>query len=182
MILLHKLFLTAVLIATVPVTTPQQNYWRGYAAATLANHVPVAKIHETPGVKTIPIPKNTGREVTVTIKKAPILPKDVQTTLYGEAIGKLKTGDRALIVFGADWCEPCKRFNNDVLQNEEVNQFLLKKNVILIYHLNVEKEVEVARQINYKVIPYFFITDGKNILKSGNSVFTKEQFLDWLKY
>lgn len=86
--------------------------------------------------------------------------------------------EKTLLIFGADWCKYCVTAKNDLRNNEKLADKIKEFTII---DIDYDKDKEIAKGHNVKILPTFIIfQDGKELKRqtgysgSGNLL----KFLD----
>jgi len=100
-------------------------------------------------------------------------------TSYQDAIKIAKaTNKSVLLVFGADWCGYCKQLKT-TLADAEVQKAMSD---FVYYHVDVDKERNVATKYGVKPIPAYKIVDvNEKVLSEGTGYKAPKDFVAWLK-
>jgi thioredoxin 1 len=75
---------------------------------------------------------------------------------------------RHILYFTADWCNPCKKVKPIV---EELN----RDSSIKFQFIDVDQEIEMAKDMNVRSIPTFIVIDDGLEVKRATGAQTKEQ-------
>jgi thiol:disulfide interchange protein len=100
-------------------------------------------------------------------------------TSYEEALQiAQKQNKQVFLFFHASWCNWCEKMKDETLSDDEVKAALSK---YVIYHVDTQKERNVASKYNVRGIPAYVITDktGKP-LKNGSGFKKTGGFINWL--
>lgn len=100
---------------------------------------------------------------------------------YEDALKKAKKDNQnVLLVFGAEWCEWCKKLENTTLKDKEVIKNIEKHNLIEI-HIDIDKRTDLAEKYYILSVPVVSIIDHKETEKKKNVGFLDSKaFIDWL--
>lgn len=100
---------------------------------------------------------------------------------YDEALAEAKKNNkRMLLVFGADWCNWCKKFKNETLKNESVKRELVENNIIEV-HINTDQKRELAKKYRVRGIPAYSLVDkDEKELRNGSGFKNPDDFIAWL--
>ena len=109
---------------------------------------------------------------------------------YAEALEYCKERKgNMFVIIGADWCPACHSLKNacwvtpGVKGDRDINDFLLKNKILLVYYLNVDKNQDVISTLNVATnsLPtYTFFINGKPS-KWVSGYGNPELFLEWAK-
>ena len=75
---------------------------------------------------------------------------------------------RHILYFTADWCNPCKKVKPIV---EELN----RDSAVKFQFIDVDQEIEMAKDMNVRSIPTFIVIDNGSEVKRSTGAQTKEQ-------
>ena len=75
---------------------------------------------------------------------------------------------RHILYFTADWCNPCKKVKPIV---EELN----RDSSVKFQFIDVDQEIEMAKDMNVRSIPTFIVIDNGSEVKRSTGAQTKEQ-------
>jgi thioredoxin 1 len=75
---------------------------------------------------------------------------------------------RHILYFTADWCNPCKKVKPIV---EELN----RDSSVKFQFIDVDQEIEMAKNMNVRSIPTFIVIDNGSEVKRTTGAQTKEQ-------
>jgi thioredoxin len=75
---------------------------------------------------------------------------------------------RHILYFTADWCNPCKKVKPIV---EELN----RDSSVKFQFIDVDQEIEMAKNMNVRSIPTFIVIDNGSEVKRVTGAQTKEQ-------
>jgi thioredoxin len=75
---------------------------------------------------------------------------------------------RHILYFTADWCNPCKKVKPIV---EELN----RDSSVKFQFIDVDQEIEMAKNMNVRSIPTFIVVDNGSEVKRVTGAQTKEQ-------
>ena len=75
---------------------------------------------------------------------------------------------RHILYFTADWCHPCKKVKPIV---EELN----RDSSIKFQFIDVDQEVEMAKNMNVRSVPTFIVVENGSEVKRAVGAQTKEQ-------
>jgi thioredoxin len=75
---------------------------------------------------------------------------------------------RHILYFTADWCNPCKKVKPIV---EELN----RDSSIKFQFIDVDQEVEMAKNMNVRSVPTFIVVENGSEVKRAVGAQTKEQ-------
>jgi len=86
---------------------------------------------------------------------------------------KMTNGDKMIVKFYTDWCSGCKImkpiFNNVMNNNHSEN---------ISYHtINVEENVEIAKELGIKSIPVIKVFNGKEVIDTKVGVLTEDNLI-----
>lgn len=100
---------------------------------------------------------------------------------YEEALKKAKKDNQnILLVFGAEWCEWCKKLENTTLKDKEVKKIIEKHDLIEI-HIDIDKRNDLAEKYSVSDVPVIAVINHKEIEKKKNVGFLDTKaFIDWL--
>jgi thioredoxin len=73
-----------------------------------------------------------------------------------------------ILYFTADWCNPCKKVKPIV---EELN----RDSSVKFQFIDVDQEIEMAKNMNVRSIPTFIVIDNGSEVKRVTGAQTKEQ-------
>lgn len=83
-----------------------------------------------------------------------------------------------LIIFNADWCHWCKKFEAEVMPSQDVVRSISS---YVLVKINVDKEKQIVKKFNVSAIPAFVITNHQEAnLKSHSGYMTSVDFCKWL--
>ena len=100
-------------------------------------------------------------------------------TSYEEALQiAQKQNKQVFLFFHASWCSWCEKMKDETLSDVEVKTALSK---YVVYHVDIQKENNIASKYNVRGIPAYVITDkaGKT-LKNGSGFKKIGDFINWL--
>lgn len=96
----------------------------------------------------------------------PVLTGNDTVIFYKQSYDSLKADAKAknkpyMLVFGASWCQHCKRVKNEVFTNQAVAQLLNQR--FLVYYVDLESfdGLEVNNEFNVKDLPTIKFFDAK---------------------
>ena len=75
---------------------------------------------------------------------------------------------RHILYFTAEWCNPCKKVKPIV---EELN----RDSSVKFQFIDVDQEIEMAKDMNVRSIPTFIVIDNGSEVKRSTGAQTKEQ-------
>ena len=109
-----------------------------------------------------------------TLKIAKIKPKT-----YAEVVAAAREqGKDVFLFFESDWCHWCKKMEVDTLAKPQTKKALSQ---YLVYHVNTEKEQDVAARYRVQSVPAYFVINGQEqVLKSGAGYKGEAAFILWL--
>lgn len=110
--------------------------------------------------------KNSEKEEKMEIKQ-------VTSKNFEEEV--LKSNEKVLIDFYADWCGPCKMLSPIV---EEVAK---ERTDIKVVKINIDEEQDLAIKYQVMSIPTLVVIENGNILTSSVGVIDKKEILEMLK-
>lgn len=121
--------------------------------------------------------------VTPKPETAPVAPsapaKPIQINSYNDAVSAAKqTNKKIFLYFHADWCHYCKQMESQTLSDPTVKNALKD---YIIYKVDTDKEMAVAKKYKVKGLPSYFIVDSnENVLKNDQGMKNSRSFLLWL--
>lgn len=119
--------------------------------------------------KPAPAPTLTGEREFDTNKP----PKTYKDALETQKVTKQKI----LVVFGAEWCGPCKKLHNETLADPEIKELLVS--YIFIY-IDSDANKELAHSFNVEALPSYYVIDNGKISKEGSGYKSTPEFKKWL--
>ncbi|MCB9032926.1 MAG: thioredoxin family protein [Chitinophagales bacterium] len=88
---------------------------------------------------------------------------------------------KLMVVFGAKWCIPCKKLENEVFTNQEVNQYLHDNFVVLKADVDYFEFMDLAEEHNVTIYPTTMIFDSNDsILERFSGLLTVDELLSKL--
>jgi len=101
---------------------------------------------------------------------------------FKETIDYLKKrGCLGLVVFSTQQCDKCDLLINTTLKDRDVKAALQAKGVGLIQKLDCDIETAIADHFKIKNVPWYILTDGKTVIKTGEGYLIAPDFLKWLQ-
>jgi len=100
---------------------------------------------------------------------------------YTEAINFAKRNNKqVLLVFGAEWCQWCKKLKTETLASADVQS---KVSGYVYYYVDTDKEKELARKYKVSGVPYYAIVNPSNesVVRQGNGFKSNVEFIAWLE-
>lgn len=96
---------------------------------------------------------------------------------YSLALDKAKSENKRIFVdFGAEWCNPCKMMDKQVLSDSLVKEFLMKEYICL--KLDFDKDRSLVKKYSVNVFPKYLILSNKGqVIYSWTGYTSKEVFL-----
>ncbi|MGY5139671.1 thioredoxin family protein [Mycoplasmopsis gallinarum] len=83
---------------------------------------------------------------------------EINATEYLETVVPKK--DDHVLVFHATWCGPCKMFKHTLDE-------LSEKDNVNVYRIDIDKNIELAKEYKVNSIPHWFIIKNGEIVKQG---------------
>ena len=96
---------------------------------------------------------------------------------YSQALDKAKSENKRIFVdFGAEWCNPCKMMDKQVLSDSVVKEFLLKEYICL--KLDFDNDRSLVKKYSVNAFPrYLILSDKGHLIYSWTGFMAKEVFL-----
>jgi len=99
---------------------------------------------------------------------------------YTETIEFAKRNNKqVLLIFGAEWCQWCKKMKSETLNNSSVQS---KMSAYVYYYVDTDKEKDIAKKYKVSGIPYYAIINPTNesIVRQGNGFKSSTEFVAWM--
>lgn len=98
-------------------------------------------------------------------------------------LGSIGWGKEVLLVFTAEWCKPCQKFKQDLMENSHL------LSAYEISTIDVDRIPDMADDFAVKTVPTFIVVKvaeddvikKTNVVKKEVGYTTLERFLRWLK-
>lgn len=81
-----------------------------------------------------------------------------------------------LLIFTAEWCNPCAAFKHDYEKNPGIVGPYLKTTAVF----DVEKSLELAKKYDVKSVPTFLVVDDEVVLKKQEGYEGPIKLKKWL--
>ena len=90
-------------------------------------------------------------------------PEPWRTNLARARVAAKETGKPLLVYFRADWCAPCKQFEQELLPDEEVQNALAG---FVLVRIDIDEDKDTAEAFDMSAIPTF-VLEGSNAKEVG---------------
>lgn len=113
----------------------------------------------------------------------PIHPKPIQGQVKANSFEQAKSlasqyNRPILVIFGASWCQWCKKMDTETLTNANVKKMM--EHYVLL-HINTDKDRSVATKFGVRSLPAYVITNaGEQKLKSAYGYMKAPEFTRWI--